>query len=197
MQKLLFFDHTLLKHIINEEEKRVGVNPSIGLEAGKLLSFLCYTLNAKRVLEFGTCLGFSSICISNVLKKTGGKLISVEKSKEMYQETKKNLDSAGVLEMVELINDSAENAVMYLKEPFDIILQDSSKQAYITTLERCINLLRTGGVLVADDTLFKPMGMPKQMSDPVDEYNQRVFHDNRLYSTILPIGDGITLSVKL
>ena len=76
-------------------------------------------------------------------------------------------------------------------------MHDSSKQAYITTLERCINLLRTGGVLVADDTLFKPMGMPKQMSDPVDEYNQRVFHDNRLYSTILPIGDGITLSVKL
>lgn len=64
-------------------------------------------------------------------------------------------------------------------------------------VDKCIKLLRKNGLLIADDALFKPLGIPKKFSDPVNEYNNKIFQKDNLYSTILPIGDGITISVKL
>ncbi|WP_242877005.1 O-methyltransferase [Alkaliphilus peptidifermentans] len=175
----------------------MGINPSIGIEVGKVVGLLTRSINAKRVLEFGTCLGFSTICIGEALKETGGRLISVEKNIDMYEETKKNIKLAGVSEVVELICGDAGKVIEEVKGPFDIILQDSSKELYTTMLENCIDITRKGGLIIADDTLFKPMGMPAQYSVPVDKYNEKVFADKRLYSIILPIGDGVTISMKL
>jgi predicted O-methyltransferase YrrM len=64
-------------------------------------------------------------------------------------------------------------------------------------LEQCINLTRRNGLIIADDVFFKPMGIPEKFSEPVDKYVKKVFADKRLYSTILPIGDGVAISTKL
>jgi len=196
IKNFLFPDNAYLDTILLEEERRVGINPSIGIEAGKLLGLIIRLMKAKRVLEFGTCLGFSTICIAEALRESGGKLISIEKNKDMYDETMKNIKLAGVSDVVELVCADAEKVIMEIKGPFDLVLQDSSKTVYLPMLERCIQLTRKGGVIIADDTLFKPMGMPAQYSEPVDKYNEIIFFDKRLYSTILPIGDGVTISYK-
>jgi len=197
IKNFITLDNEQLAEILIEEERRVGINPSIGMEAGKVLGLLIRLVNARKVLEFGTCLGFSTICIGEVLRKTGGKLISVEKNPDRHEDTKKNIQLAGVSEVVELICGDAEKVINEVEGPFDIILQDSSKSLYINMLEQCISLTRRGGLIIADDTLFKPMGMPAQLSEPVHKYNEKVFSDKRLYSVILPIGDGVTISMKL
>lgn len=161
------------------------------------MGLLIRTIDAKKVLEFGTCLGYSTIWIAHALRVTGGKLISIEKNPDLCEDTKRNIELAGLSGVVKVICGDASVVAEQLNETFDIILQDSGKPLYTVMLERCISLVRKGGLIIADDTLFRPMGMPEQLSAPVHKYNETVFADNRLYTTILPIGDGITISTRL
>jgi len=189
-------DSPHLDKIEAEEKQCMNIQPSVGLEVGKLLGLLVRSIQAKCVLELGTCLGYSTVWLASALKKTGGKLVSVEYNQGLYQITKHNLEVAGLLDRVDLICGDAGQVVPSLEGPYDLILQDSAKELYPTLLEDCIRLLRPFGLLAADDALFLPKGIPEKFSAPVHRYNQLVFADRRLYSTILPIGDGLVLSVK-
>lgn len=191
------FDNKQLEEICKQEEKRNDIRPSIGLETGRFLGLLIRSMQAKRVMEFGTCLGYSTVWIAQALKETGGKLISVEYDKELYETTKKNVELAGLSDIVDLRLGDASKIINEVEGPFDIILQDSDKALYVPMLEKCIELTRKNGLIIADDVLFKPMGIPEIFSEPMDEYVKKVFSDNRLYTTILPIGDGAAISTKL
>lgn len=197
IENFITLDNRQLYEIMKEDEKRNDIQPCVGLEAGKLLGLLIRSMNAKRVLEFGTCLGYSTIWIAQALKETGGRLISVEYNKDLYEATKRNVKLAGLSEFVDLILGDANEIIDKVEGPFDIILQDSDKSLYSAMLERCISLTRKSGLIIADDVLFKPMGIPEKFSQPVHEYVKKVFADKRLYSTILPIGDGLAISTKL
>ena len=193
----LALDNMALETVAQQELVRSDIQPSIGPEVGKLLGLLIRLTRAQRVLEMGTCLGYSTIWLAQALRATGGKLVSVEYRENLFEDTQRNLELAGLADVVELIQGDARAIVEQVQGPFDMIVQDSDKQLYSLLLERCIILTRKFGLLVADDALFKPHGIPAAFSEPVHEYNQRVFADPRLYSTILPIGDGVTISLKL
>jgi predicted O-methyltransferase YrrM len=197
IESFITLDNKQLASIEEEGEKREGIQPFVGLEVGKLLGLLIRSLNAQRVLEFGTCLGYSTVWIAQALKETGGKLISVEYNKDLYEATKRNVESAGLSDTVKLVLGNASEVIKVLDGPFDIILQDSDKSLYSSMLEECINLTRKNGLIIADDALFMPMGIPEKFSAPVHRYIEKVFSDDRLYSTILPIGDGVVISTKL
>jgi caffeoyl-CoA O-methyltransferase len=187
-----------LELILREEKKRKNVEPSIGFETGRFLGFLIRLIQAKRVLEIGTCLGFSTVCIADSLRETGGKLVAIEYNEKFFNETNKNIADAGLEEYVDINLGDARKLVKNLTEPFDLILQDADKALYPAMFEETVKLTRKHGIIIADDTLFSVMGLPKCLySAQLDKYNKLVFSDKRLYSTILPIGDGITISVKL
>lgn len=173
------------------------IEPSIGKQNGKFLGLLIRSINAKRILEFGTCLGYSTLWLAEAVKSTGGKLISIEYNEEFYDITKKNLKKAGLLNYVILIKGDASKEIDKLKGKFNIIVQDSSKQLYPLMLEKSLKLLRKGGLLIADDVLFKPLGMTTKFALPIHKYNKKVFLNKELYSTILPIGDGISIGIKI
>jgi predicted O-methyltransferase YrrM len=124
-------------------------------------------------------------------------LISIEREEDLYRQAQKNLAAAGLSDVVELVLGDARTVVETLEGPFDLIFQDSDKRLYPVLLEKCIELTRDYGLIVADDALFKPLGRPDPVSEPIHLYNQKVFSDERLYSTLLPVGDGVILSVKL
>jgi predicted O-methyltransferase YrrM len=186
IESFITLDNRQLASIEEEGEKREDIQPSVGLEVGKLLGLLIRSLNAQKVLEFGTCLGYSTVWIAQALKETGGKLISIEYNKGLYEATKRNVESAGLSDTVKLILGNASEVIKVLDGPFDIILQDSDKSLYSSMLEECINLTRKNGLIIADDALFMPMGIPEKFSAPVHRYIEKVFSDDRLYSTILP-----------
>jgi predicted O-methyltransferase YrrM len=189
-------DNSTLTSVSEQERIRVNVRPSIGPEVGQFLGLLIRLIQAKRVLEFGTSLGYSAIWLGEALRSTGGRLISIEREEELYRQAQKNLAAAGLSEVVELVLGDARTVVETLEGPFDLIFQDSDKRLYPVLLEKCIELTRDYGLIVADDALLKPMGRPDPLSEPIHLYNQKVFSDDRLYSTLLPVGDGVTLSVK-
>lgn len=193
----LSVDNVQLETLALEEMNRNDVQPSIGPEVGKLLGLLIRLMRAQHVLELGTCLGYSTIWLAQALQATGGKLLSIEYNDDLFEETHKNIAIAGLADVVELVRGDARIVIEQLDGPFDMIVQDSDKSLYPLLLERCIKLTRKFGIIVADDALFKPRGIPTFLSEPTHHYNQQVFADARLYSTILPIGDGLTLSVKL
>lgn len=197
IQEFLSPDNLLLQSIFEEQKNRRDVEPNIGMDVGKLMGLLIRLTQAKRVLEFGTCLGYSTIWLAEALQTTGGKLISVEYDEKLFHATKENLEKARLSHVVELIHGDAKTIAEELEGPFDLILQDSDKRIYPDMLERCIQLVRLNGLIIADDALFKPMGIFAELSEPVHRYNELAFSDERLYTTLLPIGDGMTISVKV
>lgn len=190
-------DNSLLESVSEQERNIADARPSVGAEVGKFIGLLVRLIQAKRVLELGTGLGYSTIWLGEALRTTGGKLISVENDAKMHSQAQGNVAAVGLSSIVELVLGDAPSVVETLKGPFDLILQDSGKSLYPVLLERCIELTRDYGVIVADDALFKPLGVSDGLSDPIHSYNQMVFSDQRLYSTILPVGDGLTVSIKL
>lgn len=187
----------LLERIEKEHHERQDIQPCVGPEAGRYLSLMIRSLYAKRVLELGTCLGYASIWMGEALKTTGGTLTSVELNKSLFDEAVKNIREAGLNEQVRLIHGDAREVIRDIEGPFDLILQDADKSLYPELLEDCIRLTRPGGLIVADDALFKPMGIPAKFSDPVHRYVTLAFDDPRLYSVLLPLGDGLLVSTKL
>ena len=172
------------------------MRPNIGAQAGHFLTWLIQLTQAKHVLEFGSCLGYSAIFLAEALRHTNGHLISIENNPILFAETQKNIATAGVSDIVDLKLGDAAELIKTLNGPFDLILQDADKSMYPTMLNDCIEKLRPLGILIADDTLFPPMGYPEKLSKPIHEYNQKTLSDPRLISTLLPIGDGLTISLK-
>jgi predicted O-methyltransferase YrrM len=181
------------------EQERIasGLQPNIGPEVGRLLGLLTRLIGARRVLEFGTSLGYSTLWLAEALQTTGGRLTSVERDPLLLERARQNIAAAGHGSRVDFVLGDARAVAEALVGPFDLILQDSDKALYPELLERTIALTRRHGILAADDALFQPMGVPEKFSHPIHRYNELVFADPRLYSMTLPIGDGLTLSVKL
>ena len=189
-------DNPVLNRLTKEYNSRIDLSPNIGLQTGRFISWLIALTNAKRIIEFGTCIGYSTVLLAEAAKKNGGSLIAIEKSTNHVAETKRNLKEASLTKYVQLINGDAEEEFSNIDGPFDFILQDSLKALYPGMLELCINKIKPGGIIVADDTLFKPMGIKDKFSSFMHEYNELVFSDPRINSTILPLGDGLTISFK-
>jgi predicted O-methyltransferase YrrM len=186
-----------ISRIAGQEAQREDIQPSIGEEVGRLLAVFVRLIQAKRVLELGSSIGYSTVWLAQALRDTGGTLTSIEKNERLFLDAQKNVSDAGLSDHVELIHGDAGVVLDSSGGPYDLILQDCDKALYPVLLNRCVELTRKHGAIVADDALFRPRGVEKKFSDPVHEYNRMVFADSRLYSTILPVGDGITISVKL
>jgi predicted O-methyltransferase YrrM len=197
IMNLIGADDANLSSIEAQGERLDGIQPSVGEEAGRFLALLVRATQAKRALELGTSLGYSAVWLGRALRATGGTLTSVEHDEKLLLSAKENLARAGLSDVVELKHGDAADVIGKLSGFYDIVLQDCDKKLYPRLLAKCVELTRRGGIIVADDTLFKPRGIDPKFSDPVDKYNRLVFADERLYSTILPIGDGLTVSLKL
>jgi predicted O-methyltransferase YrrM len=197
INKYVKYPHPHLETIDQENIHREDISPNIGREVASLIDLLIRAIQAKNVLEFGTCVGFSTVTLANALRKTGGHLTAIEIHPRLIEETRVNLEKADLRALVTLICGDANQVLHNLEGPFDLILQDSDKPLYPQMVDKCVDLLRVGGLLAADDTLFPAMPIPEKYKPVIDEYNQRVFNHPKLISTILPIGDGLSISLKI
>ncbi len=179
-----------------DDDDREAGPPHIGKQVGAFLRWIIRLIEAREVLEFGTAIGYSTIYLAQALRETGGRLTAIEKDEELFRRTACNVRRAGLSDTVQLIRGDADEVLDRLPGPYDLILQDAAKALYPAMFQRCVDRIRPGGVLAADDALFRPMGVREELARVIDEYNQLVFSHPRLVSTILPIGDGLTISVK-
>ncbi len=202
LRSFIISDNTILDRIEKESAGRDDIQPYIEPETGKFLSFIVKLINASNVLELGTGIGNSAIWIGEALKGRNGKLLTIDNHPRTKSEAEKNISDSGLDNIVTMIFGNAEDIIENMckesKLLFDIIFQDCGKYLYPLLYEKIITLVRPGGVIIADDTLFYVnSGVRKNLGKYMDQYNKIVFSDKRLYSTIIPVGHGLTLSLKL
>ncbi|MGI6394432.1 MAG: O-methyltransferase [bacterium] len=200
IKNFLKHENNFLESLEESNKLRNDVQPNIELEALKLLVFIIKIKNVKTVLELGTGTGYSAISIASCLFENGGKITTVENHDRMFTEASQNIKNSGFSNTIEIIHEKIEVVLPQLirkKEQFDLIFQDSGKYLYPLMVENCVKLCKKGGIIVADDTLFKVnKNVRNGLGNYTDSYNKAVFSHKELFSIILPIGDGLTLSYK-
>jgi predicted O-methyltransferase YrrM len=178
--------------------------PLIDAEVGALLRVLATTIAATRILEIGTAIGYSGIWLAGALPSTG-MLLTMEVKPERAQVARENFARAGLAERVSVIVGDAQRMLAKVSGPFDLIFQDGDKPQYLTQLDRLVELLRPGGLLVTDNVLWDGDVVPgfgtaskHQATDTqaIIDYNERINHHPQLMTVIVPLRDGVAISVK-
>lgn len=180
--------------------------PIIRRATQSLIKFVLADLKPASILEIGTATGFSAIFMATY----GGNvhIDTIENYKKRIAEAKQNIADAGLEEVINLIEGDAESVIEELAEKgksYDMIFIDAAKAQYLNYLPVCKNLLRTGGILISDNVLFDGdivlsrfavRRRDRTIHARMREYLRTIAEDDDLVTTILPIADGMTLSVK-
>lgn len=202
LYSFLSHDVMLTEELEHEAESRDDIQPFVEREIAKLISLLIRLTRAKKVLELGTGIAYSTIWLGIAVKEVGGKLVTIDNHERTGLEARENIEKAGLSEVVVQRQGDAETIVPDLgkAEPgtYDIIFQDCGKYLYPLLYEDLYTLLRPGGLLITDDTLFRVNSdVRKGLGKYVDTYNKQLFADTRYYSTMLPVGHGFAVSLKI
>ena len=178
--------------------------PLVDAEVGALLRVLATAAAATRILEIGTAIGYSGIWLAGALPP-GGMLLTMEMSEERAGEARANFARAGLADRTTVIVGDAQLKIAKVSGPFDLIFQDGSKQLYEPLLDRLIGLLRPGGLLVTDNVLWNGEVVPGFAGTPtqppedtraIAAYNQRLASHPDLITAVVPLRDGVSISVK-
>lgn len=178
--------------------------PLVDAEVGALLRVLASAVGATRILEIGTCIGYSGIWLAGALPP-GGMLLTMELDPERAKIARDNFARAGLSDRANVMVGDAERLVAKVSGPFDLIFQDGAKKLYGPLLNRLVALLRPRGLLVTDNVLwdgevvpgYKPA--PERKSDDtlaIADYNVRLNAHPSLLTATVPLRDGVSISVK-
>jgi predicted O-methyltransferase YrrM len=169
-------------------------------DVSRALKLLVRLAGARNILEIGTSIGYSTLSMANAVKGRNGRIMTVEFDPQVARQAIKNFEREGVDDIIEVVVGDAREVVPKMRGPFDLIFQDvGNKGLYQVLLDDCIRLLKPGGLLLAEDTLFPIMdlrGMRPTTIQSIRMFNELVADSPYLESTILPIGDGLTVAIK-
>lgn len=201
-------DHTSPQpDYLSELERRTNIHlingrMCSGLLQGRLLKMLVSMIRPKRVLELGTFSGFSSLCIAEALED-GATLDTIEIDDELEDFIRHSLASASCGDKIRLHIGSAEEIIPQLNhEAFDLVFLDADKRRYCEDFNLVLPLLRPGGFIIADNTLWDGHVIdPAKAGDPqtrgIREFNDMIRSRGDVEAVILPMRDGLTLIRKL
>ena len=163
----------------------------IGYEAGELIYNTARAIDARRIVEFGSSFGFSTICLAAAVRDNGGGIvISTELEANKVDAARANVAAAGLAEFVEIRHGDAQQTLVDVDAPIDLVLLDGWKDLYIPIVELLAPKFRRGSVVFADNiNIFKKTLRPyvDHMRDPA----------NGFVSTTTPVGSGMEYSVYL
>lgn len=188
---------------VRARSKADGV-PAISPDSGRLLHVLTLAVGPSRILEIGTGYGCSGIQLARALAP-GGMLFTIERDPARAATARLHFERAGLSGRVSVMVGEAARLVHKVAGPFDVIVQDGSKDQYETVLDRLVCLLRLRGVLVSDNILWQGDVVPGFRAEPahpagttaiIARYSRRLAADPRLVTAFLPVGDGVAVSVK-
>ena len=188
---------------IEQEALRDRV-PIIRKEMQSFLKVLLMIKRPMRILEVGAAVGFSSILMSEYIPE-GGHITTIENYDKRIPIARANFKRAGKEEQIDLIEGDALEVLHGLEGPYDLIFVDAAKGQYIHYLPEVMRLLGTDGVLVSDNVLqegdiiesrFAVERRNRTIHSRMREYLYELKHHDQLQTSIIPLGDGVALSVK-
>lgn len=179
------------------------INPRMlsGHVQGRVLSMLSQMIQPRRILELGTFTGYSALCLAEGLT-SDGTLITIEHNDEMEDTIRRNLSLSPLGEKIQLFIGDAKEYLSSLNTsetlPFDLVFIDADKKEYSDYLHLVLPLVRTGGWILADNTLWDghiidPAYDKDRQTIALREFNDLVAHHPRLDKVILPLRDGLTI----
>ena len=176
----------------------------ISPEQGQFMSLLIKLMGAKRAIEIGTYTGYSSISVASAMPEDG-KLICCDISPQWTDIAEKYWALAGLENKIDLCIRPAEQTLQILiddgaEKTFDFIFIDADKQNYVMYYEMALRLLRKGGIIAIDNTLWSGAVADPENTEPgtraIRRFNEMLKDDDRVSQSLLTIGDGLTLILK-
>jgi O-methyltransferase len=194
----------LQRRLREETSTMPGAGMQIGADQGALLALLVRLIGAKRALEIGTYTGYSALAVAMALP-SNGKLVCCDINDEWTQVARRYWREAGLANRVELrLAPAADTLRQLLRDPgpgtFDFAFIDADKEGYDGYYEGCVELLREGGLMAFDNTLWSG-----RVADPSEKdkdtvalrkLNAKVRDDPRVDACLLTVGDGVLLARK-
>ena len=191
----------LLKALTRETYQKV-LQPRMlsGHYQGRILSVLSKLIRPKTILELGTFTGYSALCLAEGLDKNGV-LHTIDINEELVDFQKRYFDKSNYGTQIVQHLGSALDIIPTIETTFDLVFMDADKPNYINYFHQIIDKLNPGGVILSDNVLWS--GKVIEPLDPSDistkivlEYNRLLKEDSRLETVLLPIRDGLTISIK-
>src|SRR5687767_12074402 len=171
----------------------------IGADQGQFMALLVQAIGAKRCLEIGTYTGYSALAVALALPGDGH-ITCCDVNKEWTAIARKFWAKAGVEKKIDLRIAPALETLKTLKGPFDFVFIDADKPNYASYYEACLPLVRRGGIIAIDNTLWSGWVAEKDRSDvdtvALRAFNDKLHRDDRVALSMLPLGDGVTLALK-
>ena len=203
-------DHSLRELPVQRElrEATAGLKHAgmqISPEQGQFMQLLARMVNARRAIEVGVFTGYSSLAVALALPEDG-KLVACDVNEEWTAMARRFWEKAGVASRIELRLQPAQRTLDALiaageSGTYDFAFIDADKSGYAAYFERCLALLRKGGLIVVDNTLWSGAVADPAKDDgdtrAIRAFNDAVHRDTRVAVSMLPIGDGVTLALKL
>jgi predicted O-methyltransferase YrrM len=197
-------DHPVLRELREETAKLPHAVMQIGPDQGQFLAMLAKLTGARRCLEIGVFTGYSSLAVAMALPEDGT-ILALDVSEEWTAIARRYWKKAQVEKKIDLRIGpalSTLDTLISLREfgRYDFAFIDADKGSYLAYYERCLELVRSGGLIVVDNTLWSG-----RVADPANKdadtvalraFNEALHHDERIDLALLPVGDGVTLARK-
>jgi len=201
----------ILSHIDSEPEvlrqldrdshvKLLNARMVSGHLQGRLLVMLCRMIRPKRILELGTFTGYSALCFAEGTEDNA-KVHTIEHNDELEDQARNWFSRSEFGHKIQLHIGEALELIPQIEETFDMVFIDADKRQYLEYYEAVLPKVRTGGFILADNTLWsgKVLGEIAQndaQSIAVSKFNDYIANDSRVEKVILPIRDGLTILYK-
>ncbi len=166
---------------------------------GQLLSLLSKIIAPRTILEIGTFTGYSAICLAQGLRPNG-QLHTIELDDELEGIIQKYLRQANLQQQVKVLFGDARTIIPTLPDTFDLVFIDADKAGYAEYYDLVINKIPSGGVILADNVLWKGKVVADAPHDKktavIDAFNKKILADERVENILLPLRDGIMMIRK-
>ena len=186
-------------------EARAASVPIIRPETASVLQTMIAALRPMRILEVGTAVGYSALLMAQVMPE-GARITTIEKYKPRADEAREHFETAGLAGRITLIEGDAGEVLKTISETFDLIFMDAAKGQYIQWLPRILRVLAPGGMLFSDNVLqdgdiiesrFAVERRNRTIHARMREYLFALTHSEELKTCVIPVGDGVAVSVRL
>ncbi len=201
----------ILSHIDNEGEllakldrdahvKLLRPRMLSGHLQGRVLKMLCRIMSPHRVLEIGTYTGYATLCMAEALQE-GARIDTIEINDEMEDFIMKYVNESPDKNKIRLIIGDATEVIPSLEETYDMVFIDADKRMYSTYYELVFPIVRPGGLILADNTLWsgkvtEELTHSDKQTESILDFNKQMKEDPRVEKVILPLRDGLTMIWK-
>jgi caffeoyl-CoA O-methyltransferase len=196
-------DESDILYELRRETELKCLNPIMlsGKIQGNFLAIISKLIKPFNVLEIGTYTGYSTLCIAKGLNPAG-MIHTIDKNEELLQIQNKYFEKSSLRNQIKQYTGDALAIIPKLKFDFDMVFLDADKENYVKYLELISPKLKPGGVLLTDNVLWhgKILESPEnqdRVTRLIDNFNKKILEDKSLKTVMLPIRDGISLTLKL